>query len=72
MYMADRTNRSVTAIDTKTDTLIGILKIPSGGNTNGVLVVPELQQLVVTDGKANVYVYVCACRRMRTPMSFPG
>ena len=57
IYVADRTNHAVTAIDTKTDALIGVLKIPSGGNTNGVLVVPELQQLVVTDGKANVYVY---------------
>lgn len=57
MYLADRTNHSVTAMDTKTNSVIGVLKIPSGGNTNGVLVVPELQQLVVTDGKANVYVY---------------
>lgn len=57
MYVADRTNKSVTAIDTITNTPTGILPIPSGGSTNGVLVILELQKLVVTDGKANVYVY---------------
>ena len=53
MYVADRTNHAVTAIDSKTDALIGVLPIPGGGNTNGVLIAPELQQLIVTDGKAN-------------------
>lgn len=57
MYVADRTNHAVTAIDTKTDALTGVLPIPGGGNTNGVLIAPELQQLIVTDGKANVFVY---------------
>ena len=57
MYVADRTNKSVTAIDTISNSVIGILPLPSGGSTNGVLVVPELQKLVVTDGKANVFVY---------------
>ena len=34
-----------------------MLPIPSGGRTNGVLVAFDLQKLIVTDGKANVYVY---------------
>ena len=57
MYVADRTNHAVTAIDTISNSVIGVLPIPSGGNTNGVLVALDLQKLVVTDGKNNVYVY---------------
>ncbi|MEO7143537.1 MAG: hypothetical protein ABI165_08550, partial [Bryobacteraceae bacterium] len=57
MYVADRTNKSITAIDTIGNGVIGGVALPSGGSTNGVLVVPELQKLVATDGKANVFVY---------------
>lgn len=57
MYMADRTNHAITAIDTISNSVIGVLPIPSGGSTNGVLVALDLQKLVVTDGKANVFVY---------------
>jgi len=57
MYVADRTNHAVTAIDTIGNGVIGVLPIPSGGSTNGVLVALDVQKLVVTDGKANVYVY---------------
>ncbi len=57
LYVADRTNHAVTAIDTISAAVIGVLPIPSGGNTNGVLVALDQQKLVVTDGKANVYVY---------------
>ena len=57
MYMADRTNKAVTAIDTNTNTVIGFLPLPAGGSTNGVLVIPDLQKLVVTDGQANVFLY---------------
>jgi hypothetical protein len=57
LYMADRTNHSVTMIDTISNSVIGVLAIPSGGSTNGVLVAIDVQKLVVTDGKANVYVY---------------
>ncbi|MDQ6678104.1 MAG: hypothetical protein M3Z09_12495 [Acidobacteriota bacterium] len=57
MYVADRTNHGVTAIDTITNTPIGTFPLPGGGSTNGVLVALDLQKLVVTDGKANVIVY---------------
>lgn len=57
MYVADRTNHAVTAIDTITNSVIGVLPIPGGGSTNGVLVAIDVQKLVVTDGKANVFVY---------------
>lgn len=57
LYVADRTNHAVTVIDTISNAVIGVLPIPGGGNTNGVLMVIDLQKLVVTDGKANVIVY---------------
>jgi len=57
LYVADRTNHAVTAVDTIFNNVIGVLPIPSGGSTNGVLVAFDLQKLIVTDGKANVYVY---------------
>jgi hypothetical protein len=62
MYIADRVNHSITAVDTRTDSVVGILPIPGAPSTNGVLVVPDLQQLVVTDNKSNVFVY-----DLRTP-----
>jgi hypothetical protein len=57
MYVADRTNHSVTAIDTRANVAVGFMAVPGGPNTNGVLVALDLQQLVVTDGRANVYVW---------------
>jgi hypothetical protein len=57
MYVADRVNHSVTAIDTISNSVIGILPVPGAPSLNGVLVVPDLQQLVVTDGRSNVFVY---------------
>jgi hypothetical protein len=57
MYVADRVNHGITAIDTRTNVVVGILTVPGNPSVNGVLVVPELQLLVVTDGKANVFVY---------------
>jgi hypothetical protein len=57
MYVADRTNHAVSAIDTIRDTVVGVIPIPGGGSTNGVLVALDVQKLVVTDGKANVFVY---------------
>jgi hypothetical protein len=57
MYVADRTNKSVGSIDTKTNTYVGTSVLPTGGSTNGVVIAPDLQQLVVTDGLANIIVY---------------
>ncbi len=57
MYVADRTNHAVTAIDTISDVVIGVIPIPGGGSTNGVLVALDVQKLVVTDGRANVFLY---------------
>ena len=57
LYVADRTNHSVDAIDTHTNSFVGVMTIPGNPGTNGVLIAPDLQQMVVTDGKTNVYVY---------------
>src|SRR5260370_1206252 len=64
MYVADRVNHGVTAIDTRTNGVVGVLPVPGTPppSVNGVLVVPELQLLVVTDGRSNVFVY-----DLRTP-----
>jgi len=71
MYVADRTNHGVTAIDTITNTVIGTLPLPGGGSTNGVLVALDVQKLVVTDGKANVFVTICGCPvLLRTRMRY--
>ena len=73
MYSADRPNRSVDVIDTKTNTLLGFIPVPqqSGGTSNpsGVQVNPDLRQLVVTDrgtGAAGggVYIYDLAASAM--------
>jgi hypothetical protein len=65
MYSADRPNVGVDVIDTRTNTLLGIIKVPpaSGGTSNpsGVQVNPDLRQLVVTDrgtGAAGGGVYI--------------
>jgi hypothetical protein len=57
MYVADRTNKSITAIDASINQVIGLVTLPSLGSTNGVVVAPELQSLVATDGQSNVFVY---------------
>jgi hypothetical protein len=57
MYVADRTNKSITAIDASINQVIGLIALPSLGSTNGVVVAPELQSLAVTDGQNNLFVY---------------
>jgi hypothetical protein len=57
MYIADRTNKAVTAIDTKTNTYAGMAAIPTGLTANGVVIAPDLQQLIATDGGPNIIVY---------------
>src|SRR5215813_4331932 len=65
MYSADRPNQAVDVIDTKTNTLLGMIKVPnqSGGtqNPSGVQVAPDLKELIVTDrgtGAAGGGVYI--------------
>ena len=65
MYSADRPNQGVDVIDTKTNTLLGIIHVPnaSGGtqNPSGVQVAPDLKELIVTDrgtGAAGGGVYI--------------
>src|ERR1700738_3351029 len=59
LYYADRVNHSVLAIDTKTNSFLGFVPVPSctGSCPSGVLVVPDLQKLVVTDRATTVYIY---------------
>src|ERR1041385_1157617 len=57
MYFADRNNHGIVAIDTRTNTTIGLIPMPNGSSPNGVLVAPWLHQLVVTDGGTSVWVW---------------
>ena len=57
MYVADRTNKSITAIDASINQVIGLITLPSQGATNGVVVAPEPQALAATDGLNNLFVY---------------
>jgi hypothetical protein len=58
MYYADRVNKGIVAIDTRTNTYLGVVPVPGNPTgVNGALVATALQQLVVTDGKTNVFVY---------------
>ena len=59
LYYADRVNHSVLAIDTKTNTVLGSVPVPNcvGSCPSGVLVVPDLQKLVVTDRATTTYIY---------------
>jgi hypothetical protein len=66
MYLADRTNTGVTVIDTRTNVVVGLIKMPAGSVPNGPLVAVNLQQLVLTDGKQSVYVW-----DLRAPQASP-
>ncbi len=59
LYYADRVNHSVLAIDTKTQNVLGSVPVPNctGSCPSGVLVVPDLQKLVVTDRATMTYIY---------------
>jgi YVTN family beta-propeller protein len=57
LYIADRTNHAVTVIDTISNSVAGQISIPGAPNTNGAMIATNLQKLVVTDGKTNVFVY---------------
>src|SRR5262245_63285662 len=59
MYFADRTNLGISAIDTRTNTYIGTIVVPTctaglnaagaGSCPSGVLVAPDVRKLVITD-----------------------
>jgi hypothetical protein len=59
LYYADRVAHAVVAIDTKTNSVLGWVPLPvcTGSCPSGVLVVPDLQLLVVTDRGTKVYIY---------------
>src|SRR5215472_10343924 len=57
LYIADRTNHSITVIDTISNTVTGQISVPGGASPNGAMIATNLQKLVVTDGKTNVFVY---------------
>lgn len=74
MYSADRPNQAVDVIDTKTNTLLGMIHVPnaSGGtqNPSGVQVAPDLKELIVTDrgtGAAGGGVYIYDLTASATP-----
>lgn len=59
LYYADRVNHAVLAIDTKTNSILGWVPVPNcvGSCPSGVLAVPDLGKLVVTDRATTVYIY---------------
>src|SRR5580704_15990635 len=59
LYYADRVNHAVIAIDTKTNSFLGWVQVPNcvGSCPSGVLAIPDLQELVVTDRATSVYIY---------------
>src|SRR5262249_47186460 len=65
MYFTDRVNRGVDAINTQTNTYLGTIPVPSCQNPatagtscpSGVMVVPDLRKMVVTDRLTNIFIY---------------
>jgi hypothetical protein len=57
MYIADRTNKGITAINTRTNVSIGFMPMPNASSPNGVIVAPDLRKLAVTDGQSNLWVW---------------
>ena len=73
MYLADRTNNGIDVIDTHTNVVVGLIKMPPTSvqtvpatGPNGVWVAVNLQQLIVTDGLQAVYVW-----DLRAPQAQP-
>jgi hypothetical protein len=59
LYYADRINHAVVAIDTRVNWVLGWVPVPNctGSCPSGVLAVPDLQKLVVTDRSTTTYIY---------------
>ena len=60
LYYADHVAHAVLAIDTKTNSVLGWVPVPNctaASCPSGVLVVPDLQRLVVTDRGTHAYIY---------------
>ena len=60
LYYADRNNHGATAIDTKTNTFVGVVAPPGCTGTScpsGALVIPDLQKLVLTSRGTTLWIY---------------
>src|ERR1700704_848625 len=57
MYLADRTNHGVIAIDTHSNEVIGLIPMEATSVPNVPVVAIDLQQLAVTDGLSSVLVW---------------
>ncbi len=61
MYLADRTNKGVTAIDTRFQSYLGTIPVPgctgAGQCPSGVVVAPDVHKLVVTDRGTNIFIF---------------
>jgi hypothetical protein len=62
MYLADRNNFGATALDMNTLSYIGTIEVPNcrGVSTcspSGVLVIPDLQKLIITDRDTHIFIY---------------
>ena len=70
LYYADRNNHGATAIDTKANTIIGVVT-PAGctGTScpSGALVIPDLQKLVLTGRGTTLWIY-----DLRAPSADPA
>src|SRR5260370_20351271 len=59
LYYADRVAHAVIEIDTRTNSVLGWVPVPNctGSCPSGVLAIPDLGKLVVTDRGTNAYIY---------------
>ncbi len=77
MYIADRPNKGVLAIDTKTWTFIGSVELPgcrvnSVCSPSGALVAPDLQKLIITDRDTHIFVYDLRAPGLSPPVVLSG
>ena len=75
MYFGDRVNHGATAIDTVSNKYLGTIQPPGcdkiSGCASGVLVLPDLQKLVVTDRGSMVFVYDLRVPLPTGPVALP-
>lgn len=57
LYLADRTNHAIDVIDAKISAVVGFIPLAANSAPNDPLVIPDLQQLAISDGVDSVFVY---------------
>jgi hypothetical protein len=57
LYLADRTNHAIDVIDARISAVVGFIPLAANSVPNQPLVIPDLQQLAISDGVKSVFVY---------------